>query len=507
HTGGPPGSGGSLGGFVSGLVNRQTPQQMAQAPEFAFRRVEIDTSKPRAEACLVFTRKLDASGKTRYEDYFTVNPKTQTAARVADDRLCLAGFDFNKTYNVALKQGLPSANGEKLGAGETVPVELRDKPALVRFTGGIILPRDNRDGVPVMTVNIKRLSLKIVRVGDRLLSQLESGVLDQTALYHWDEQQIENNQGSVVWTGTVDVANVANDTVTTLIPINDVLKGKPPGAYVLIASDANKKKSNDGYDYSPVAAQWVIDSDIALTNNLLSTASTDGTGRADFGAGFFRGKGGDEPVVVMAYGSDKDFSFLDLRRPAFDLTDRGVGGRSTPGPIDAFLYTERGVYRPGETVQATAMLRDRVGKAVKAPLTLVATRPDGMEVGRKTFAGDALAAGSAWWPVDLNVTAPHGRWQIAAYVDPKADAVGRVQFDVADFVPQRLKVTLTPEQPVLHPKSEFHVRAETRFLYGAPASGLSGDGEARITRDLKPFPDFAAYSFGRVEDSFTTCWS
>ena len=54
-------------------------------------------------------------------------------------------------------------------------------------------------------------------------------------------------------------------------------------------------------------------------------------------------------------------AFLDLRRAAFDLTDRGVGGRSPPGPVDAFLYTERGVYRPGETVQAMAMLRDRVG--------------------------------------------------------------------------------------------------------------------------------------------------
>ena len=523
-----------VGGFLSSFVTSQTPQQMAEAPEFAFRRIEIDTSKPQAEACLVFTRKLDATGKTRYEDYFTVDPKTAIATRVADDRLCLAGLAFNATYNVVLKPGLPAANGEKLALGETIPVELRDKPALVRFTGGIILPRDNRDGVPVMTVNVKKLSLKIVRVGDRLLSQLESGVLDQTALYHWDEQQIENNQGSIVWTGTVEVANVQNGTVTTLIPVNDVLKGKPPGAYVLIASDANKKKAGDEYDYAPIAAQWVIDSDIAITtfqgadgltvfarsyatakplagvkltlvvrnNNQLATATTDGAGRADFGAGYFRGKGGDEPVVVMAYGAEKDFSFLDLRRPAFDLTDRGVGGRSTPGPNDAFLYTDRGVYRPGETVQATAMLRDRVGNAETAPLTLVATRPDGMEVGRKTFAGASLAAGSAVWPIDLNATAPHGRWQIAAYVDPKADPVGRVQFDVADFVPQRLKVTLTPEQPVLHPKTDFHVRADTRFLYGAPAAGLSGDGEARITRDPKPFPDFAAYSFGRVEDSF-----
>ena len=32
--------------------------------------------------------------------------------------------------------------------------------------------------------------------------------------------------------------------------------------------------------------------------------------------------------------------------------------------MDAYLYTERGVYRPGESVQAVAMLRDRVHMAV-----------------------------------------------------------------------------------------------------------------------------------------------
>src|SRR6185312_16295999 len=239
----------------------------------------------------------------------------------------------------------------------------------------------------------------------------------------YDETQLENSQGSVVWQGTMDVANVKNDSVVTLIPIRDILKGKPPGAYVLVAQDAAKAKASDSddYDSSELASQWVIDSDIALTtfqgqngmavfarsyatakpmsgikltlvarnNNVLSTVTTDGTGRADFDAGLFNGKGGDEPVVVMAYGANSDFSFLDLRRPSFDLTDRGVGGRDTPGPIDAYLYTERGVYRPGETIHATAMLRDRVGAAIVAPLTLVASRPDGVEFARTTVPGQS----------------------------------------------------------------------------------------------------------------------
>ncbi|MBV9692312.1 MAG: alpha-2-macroglobulin family protein [Alphaproteobacteria bacterium] len=522
-----------FGSITEGL----TPPPVAQASEFVFRRLEIDTSKPEAEACFVFTRDLDASGKTHYEDYFAIDPAVKTAMHVVDSRLCVSGLSFNTTYNVTLKAGLPDAAGDKMADEETVPVELRDKPSVVRFTGGIVLPRDNAQGVPVTTVNISKLRVKLIKVGDRLLSQIESGVVDQTSLYQWNDNELETSQGKLVWQGTMDVAVVKNDSVVTLIPINTVLKDKKPGAYVLLAMDAAKKTDTDNYyESEDIAAQWVIDSDIALTtfkgaggmsvfarsyasakplsgvklslvardNNELASVTTDASGRADFDQGLMTATGGEEPVVVMAYAGD-DFSFLDLRRPAFDLTDRGVSGRETPGPVDAFLYTERGVYRPGEVVQAAAMLRDRVAAAVSAPLTLIATRPDGLEFARITVPGASLAAGTATWPLQLSKTAPHGRWQIAAYVDTSknAPAVGRVQFDVQDFVPQKLKVTLTALTKVAHPNSDIVVRAETRFLYGAPGSGLSGEGQARIVADPKPFADYEDWQFGRVDDSFS----
>jgi len=519
---------------LSSVTGTLVPAQIAEAPDFVFRRLEIDTTKPQAEACLVFTRNLDASGRTHYEDYFSIDPQTRVASHVVDNRLCLSGLDFNKTYNVALKEGLPAATGEKLTSEETVPVELRDKPSLVRFAGGIILPRDNADGVPVTTVNIAKLRLKVIRVGDRLLSQIENGTVDQTTLYSWKDSDLETSQGTLVWSGTMDVANVKNDSVVTLVPIRGILNGKPPGAYVLIAMDAAKKVDEDYYDQGAIAAQWVVASDIALTtfqgangltvfarsyasarpldgvkltlvardNNVLASVNTNGDGRADFAAGLLRASGGDAPVVVMAYGAQGDFSFIDLRRAAFDLTDRGVSGRITPGPVDAYLYTERGVYRPGESVQSTILMRDRVGQAVTAPLTLVATRPDGLEVSRTTVPGASLSAGAATWSLKLSNRAPHGRWQIAAYIDPKGSPIGRVQFDVADFVPQRLKVALVAETRVAHANQEMRVRAESRFLYGAPASGLSGEGTAKIEIDRVPFQAFRDYQFGRVEDKF-----
>src|SRR5215471_9501576 len=440
---------------VVAITSSFAPAKIPSLEEFAFRRLDIDTTKPQAEACLVFTRDLDASGRIHYEDYFSIEPKVRVANHVVGERLCLSGLEFNTTYTVTLKAGLPSATGEKLAEDETVPVELRDKPSIVRFAGGIVLPRNNAEGVPVTTVNIAKLKLKVIRVGDRLLSQIESSVVDETTLYSWKDSDLETSQGKLVWEGSMDVAMVKNDTVVTLIPINQILKDKQPGAYVLIAKDAAKKDDESGADEyntsNEIAAQWVIDSDIALTtfkgsggmsvfarsyatarpmggvklnliardNNVLASTTTGSDGRADFDAGLFRATGGEEPVVVMAYAGD-DFSFTDLRRSSFDLSDRGVSGRASPGPIDGFLYTERGVYRPGETVQSVAMLRDRIGAAVTAPLTLIATRPDGLEVARTTIAGAALAAGSSAWAVPLSRTAPHGRWQIAAYIDPKA---------------------------------------------------------------------------------------
>src|SRR5579872_3439330 len=175
---------------LSAVTGGLTSPPTEESKYFAFRRLEVDVSKPQAEACLVFTRALDASGKTHYEDYLSIDPALRIAARVVDTRLCLAGLAFDKTYNVTLKVGLPSAGGDKLTEEETVPVELRDKPSLVRFTGGIILPRDNAAGVPVTTVNIDKLALKIIRVGDRLLSQIETGTVDNTTLYGWDAKQL-----------------------------------------------------------------------------------------------------------------------------------------------------------------------------------------------------------------------------------------------------------------------------------------------------------------------------
>ncbi len=530
------GTPGTPAGDTSATLVTSSPEK--PAPFFAFRRLEVQTSGEAPEACLVFTRKLDNSGATKYEDYLKFDPEVTFAVRVTEDRLCIQGLAFGQAYTLELKAGLPALAGEKLTKAESFPVELRDKPALVRFGNGLVLPRDTAGGVPITTVNVAKLDIKVIRVGDRLLSQLQTGVVDQREFYEYERNNIESEQGQVVWTGQLTVPNNRrNDEAITLFPLRRALKEKLAGAYMILATDAADKSSTDENAYwKAKAAQFVIDTDLGLTtfkgkdglnvfvrslksaesfsgvsvalvarnNEELLRVKTDRDGRATFPAAITRGTGGMEPVVVMAYGDGNDFAFLDLRRPAFDLTDRGVEGRASPGLIDAYLYTERGVYRPGETVNVVTLLRDQQTKAMgDTPLTFVLSRPDGLQ--SKKWVEANLEAGGVFTPVALTATAPRGRWQVAAYVDPKGEPIGRVAFDVQDFVPQKLKVELKATQKILRPGTTAAVEVNGRFLYGAPAAGLGGEGTLTITTDSTPFANVAAlksFRFGKVDETF-----
>jgi len=313
----------------------------------------------------------------------------------------------------------------------------------------------------------------------------------------------------------MNVSGPRNDAVTSLFPLAEAIGKAEPGAYLVTAKnpDASREDDEDGYyyypdgDYRDMAAQWVVQTDLGLTsftgadgltlsvrslktakplagvrltliarnNDELGQAVTGTDGIARFAPGLMRGQGGMAPVMVMAYGTD-DFAFLDLRRGSFDLSDRGVDGRAPAGPVDAFLYTERGIYRPGETVHLTALSRDPAVRAIEnRQLVVKVMRPDGKEYRRFTLADQGGGGGAV--SVKLPAAANRGNWEATAHGDPEGEAVGRVSFEVQDFVPQRLGLTLGERPSVLKPGDTLSIPVEARFLYGAPASARGGEAE------------------------------
>src|SRR5690606_4804364 len=237
---------------------------------------------------------------------------------------------------------------------------------------------------------------------------------------------------------------------------------------------------------------------LARNNEVLGTATTDAEGRALLSPGLMRGTAGMAPSAITAKRGEHDFVFLDLTRPGFDLSDRGVTGRKAPGAVDVFAWTERGVYRAGETVHAAALARDASADAVEnLPLTFVFERPDG--VVEASVVSDGKALGGHHVPYALQPTSMRGAWTVRIHSDPKAAAIAEAKFLVEDFVPDRIEFDLSAETPEIALDEPAVLDVSGRYLYGAPASGLELEGEVSVTttREWERFP---GYQFGLADE-------
>ena len=514
-------------------ITQPTPVVQAPPPaEMAFQRLSFDTSGERLEACLEFSQPLTDSLDVRYADYLRLSPAAPSSLRIAGHRLCVGGLAYGVEYTATVLAGLPALSGARTGAEENVPVYMADQPPLIAFPeSGFILPRSGT-GLGIQTVNIDKLKVSVLRIGDRQVFRNLGDLRSRQSYYSYRIENLKENAATVVWSGEMDIRSRRNEKVVTSFPIAQALPVRKPGIYMVVAENAAGTDNDDRY-YHEVAAQTLVDTDIALStftgadglhvmvrsletakplpgvtialiargNDELAKAVSDDAGHVGFAPGLLRGEGGARPAAVMAYGASEDFAVLDLGRPAFDLSDRGVSGRDMPGAFDAYLYSDRGIYRPGETVHVAVLLRDQQARAVHdTPVTIIVSRPNGGEF--KRFALKDAKTGAFLLDLDLPDTASRGLWSAAAFVDPTGQPVGRVEFDVQDFVPQRLKVTAALAAAAIEPDKPVNLAVDGQFLYGAPAAGLSGEVLVKVEKDPQPFATAAGYAFGLVDDAF-----
>ena len=93
---------------------------------------------------------------------------------------------------------------------------------------------------------------------------------------------------------------------------------------------------------------------IAKNNRVLGAQRTDAGGFAVFPARLAGGTGSNALVAAFASKAD-DFSFVRYGRDKLDLSLADVDGRVPPSALDAYLYTDRGSYRPGEDINAVVL--------------------------------------------------------------------------------------------------------------------------------------------------------
>lgn len=490
--------------------------------------VDSDAASPRA--CFQFSEELPGK-RTDFSPFVAVGGIDKPALTVEDKQLCVEGLRHGDRYAVTLRAGLPSSVREALIRSADFNIYVRDRKPFVRFTGrAYVLPKTGQRGIPVVSVNTRKVNIRILRVGDRNLLGTVLGSDFQRNMERYELNRLAERNGVEVWKGELAVESILNADVVTAFPIDQAVGETKPGVYLMSAMPDGP---DDSDSYDAVATQWFIVSDLGLSsfsggdgvhvsvqslatarpkagvevrliarsNEVLATRASDAEGAVRFEPGLARGEGGLAPAMIVAADPAGDYAFLSLRGPAFDLSDRGVAGRAAPAGLDGFVYTERGVYRSGETVHITALLRDARGVAATGiPLTLVVERPDGVEY-RRTLVPDQGLGGRAL-SLPIVGAAPTGRYRVKALVDPKGQPVDQTTFLVEDYVPDRMEFDLAASAGTISRDEPTELTVNGRYLYGAPASALTLEGEV-VIRPGKERPGFAGYQFGMADEEAT----
>ena len=226
----------------------------------------------------------------------------------------------------------------------------------------------------------------------------------------------------------------------TAIPLGEHWPAPEPGIYVLTARE-HEEEDEWVSGSTELATQWLLVSDLGLftlkgkdglhlfvrslkdgtpsadvqlrllsiNNSVLGEAVTDSEGYARFAPGLLAGKQANAARAVLAYDGAQDFNLLSLDTAAHDFSDRGVTGRLAPGPIDAFLYTERGIYRPGEEIYFSALVRNDQGEILDGlPVMLKLLRPNQSVAAEIPLQSDAT--GYLQTQIELAPNAPGGSW-------------------------------------------------------------------------------------------------
>ncbi|MBX4949309.1 alpha-2-macroglobulin family protein [Rhizobium binae] len=485
--------------------------------------VDADSATPRA--CATFSEALIKT--TDYTPFVTLNGAAPKALETKDKQICVEGLTHGETYKITFRTGLPSSVDESLEAPVTIDVYVKDRSQMVRFTGdSFVLPSTARRGIPIVSVNMTSANLKLYRIGDRAIAPLLTNSQFLSQLDGYSAQNIEDQNGELVWQGSIDIANDLNKDIVTSFPVDEALPERKPGIYVLTATAPNAPAQ----EWDSQATQWFLVSDIGITtyagtdglnvfarslasakpmsgvelqllaknNEVLGTATTDENGRATFTAGLIRGTAALTPAVIAAKNGTSDYVFLDMTRAGFDLSDRGVTGRAAPGAIDVLTFTERGIYRAGETVHAQALARDTDGNAIEnLPLTFIFSRPDGVEDRRIVSQTSNLGGYSVDFATQEN--AMRGTWTMNIYTDPKGSAIASKSFLVDDFVPDRTDMEIKTEAKEIGPDTPANVTISGKYLYGAPAAGLTLEGDV-VVKPTRENPAYKGFLFGLADE-------
>ena len=422
--------------------------------------------------------------------------------RSGNDLVVSARFKTHLPYDIKIPGTLLADDGQTLGQEQTVRVQVPARRPSVRIPNsrGILSPLGNMT-LEMKVANVAGLKLTAWRVHENNLVP-----------HLWGMGYSATSRS--VGEKTVKLDIQPDQPQKLAVNLRDLLKD-PPGIYRIRAEAVGRRWT--------AGRALVTVTDLAITAKLERTGSlvwvtslrtgepvagatvkaltytnqtlaTGRTGERGIVRLAFPLRGPDGPVWVVTAEKNGDLSYLKPNDSRWVIDDVDQAGRSYAKTYEVMLYTERGVYRPGDIIRLTGIIRDGQGRIPPAfPLAVTVTRPDGRQVAELT--GQPQENGQGLFHVEFatRCTDQTGPYRFAAALPGSKGVLGRIHAQVEAFIPVRMEVKAQPTAKRFGPQETPRIKVSARYLWDQPAAKLPISVESALRPAVfksKKHPDF-----------------
>ncbi len=465
----------------------------------------------------------------------SVTPKTTFEAKKLGNTVILDGnFKFGQKYQIKMEAGIRSRWGTKTTKVITQEISFSDiQPQLEFASDGVILPSSNQKKVQFYTTNLKRVHLEVKKIYTNKLGRiLQSEKLSSSKNRNRGfNDSYTNAVGVVVKSQSIDLNNQANEWMLNELDLSDLFSNYGDGIFLIsmrftpedvsvpITSDKLTYLEEKGQIYKPIllsdigmtlksgnndhvffitdliTAQPLSGARVSLLNydgEEITSAVSNAQGIATFTRSrYFYNATAKKGTQITALKKDD----MQWSTSGFDVGGLREYGNNTRG----FIYTERGVYRPGDSVHVGFIARNKDKTFPQNhPVSITVRDPEYNTVFEQTKVKSQ--DGFYVFAFATDSKAPTGNYNI------NINAGGSYfyqELKIETVVADKLNVNVKPEKRTLSwTDKSLDYLLDVKYLFGAPASNLQATVDVEVLPALKTFANYGNYTFTRADIDF-----
>jgi uncharacterized protein YfaS (alpha-2-macroglobulin family) len=465
--------------------------------------------------------------------YIKFNPSVAYTVEYTDYGLTLRSdkFDADNSYTFTIAKGLRGKIGGVLKEEYNGSVAFGQLESQINFTNSkaVYLSKHGGGNIEVRITNTKKIKLVISKIYENnLLMADRHGYYprenDNDAEFASYQEEGESGNypeataGDVIYSKEIDTRSLpksGNGRILNISQFEDRLPDVKGIYHVMIRSaedywvrDSRFISFSDigliakqGQDRMYVFAnsiktasplQGVTVNIYGANNQLLGTGATNADGAAEVAVAT-KNFAGFKPAMVIAKTAD-DFTYLPFNNTRVNTSRFEVGGkRMNATGLDAFIYAERDIYRPGEKVNFSVILRDKAWKSPgEIPVKMKFLMPNGKEL--KAFRRSLNEQGATEGSVDISASAITGSYSLEVY-SANDVLLASKNFMIEEFVPDRIKLTAKLDKPFLRPAETATLQINAVNFFGPPAANRNYETEIQVRQKQFSAKRYSDYTF------------